>query len=118
MALTRDDLITRLLRLPTLIQKQEEGLLQMQKEAQEAKDALKEKEYTLLLAEVDGRPVIDGKNESIRGFQLQELTGDLRRDVRNAEALVAGQRICVTAMQNEFAALRAVARLFAGGEPL
>ena len=99
-------LIKRLMEIPGEIRHGEAILIDLMYDLQAAKDRLTSKEAELLLS-----GAIDGKNAEIRNAQMRELTTTEREAVAAAERILALQRANLTALQNEFRALRSVARL-------
>jgi hypothetical protein len=119
MAITRDDLITKLLALPRILEGRRDAVLEAELEVLEAKADLREKEWDLLQVMVsDDKPLIDGKNEAVRAHQLRELSRPQLKDLHEAEMNLDNMRLHLKVREDEFAALRAVARLFMGHEPL
>lgn len=103
---TADETVTRLLELPQRLDDARIALLERELEHARAKEALRAEEDRLLAA-----GVIDGKNEAIRTAQLRRETLSFRERVRTAEIKVEPARLALLRLQDEFSALRAVARL-------
>lgn len=104
---TRENIITRLLELPAAIAAAETAILDLEQVKQEAAGSLQRVEDDLLLNSI----LIDGKNAETRAAQLRNLTQDTRGYVQRLELQKAGLAVTVRNLNNEFAALRSVARL-------
>jgi hypothetical protein len=103
-------LINRLLELPKQISQREESVLKIASDARAKQAALEIKEWGLLLA-VDGP--INGKNAEQRAAQLQRETYCERCEVEAQKSVKADYERQVRELQNEFAALRTIAKLIA-----
>ena len=99
-------LITRLMEIPGEIRRGETVLIDLMYDLQAAKDQLASKEADLVLA-----GEIDGKNAEIRNAQMRKLTTTEREAVVAADRMLALHRVDLTLLQNEFRAMRSVARL-------
>jgi multidrug resistance efflux pump len=106
--LTRDDLTSRLLELPRLLNEAEREALRLQSRVTAAKENLADRESVCILAGVPGA------NEAARQAYLRHETTTWRHALQAAqeEAQAAGVRL--RALQEEGKALRAVARLVGG----
>jgi hypothetical protein len=104
-------LIERLLAAPAEIALAEELLLGAEEEAADAARRLQEREDRLLLA-----GDIDGRNAEARAAQLRALTEHERQTVERHEGGLRWAKRNLHLALNQFAALRAVARLLDGAE--
>lgn len=102
--MSKQEIINRLMALPNEIFAAESVLIAANEKVQEAKNALAIKEAELLTS---GK--IDGKNAEQRAAQLKALTEAERQAVAQAESEMPKVRAQLARLQNEFAALRAVA---------
>ena len=109
--MTRDELTGRLLAMPESIQLAECSVLQRDADLRMAKDRMEDAEVELTL---NGQ--LDGKNAETRKAQLHRLTGDQRGAIMAAEQELDIAKICLRRRQNEFSALRAIARAIDGEE--
>lgn len=115
--MTREQLIEQLLSMPKIIAGREEELLQTRTELDAAREALALREHTLLTAVVPdpqggpGFPLLDGKNEATRKSQLWGLTLEERQAVTRGERSVQERVIAAQWARDQFAALKATARL-------
>src|SRR5262245_10943071 len=114
--INRDDLMERLLAAPGAILDHEQAFLRAQQELAAARDTLcdREAEFTVGVGP-EGEPYLSGRNEAQRAAQLRDLTAFERAAVRHAEDQVAAARLQLVHRREDFAALRSVARLLAGG---
>jgi hypothetical protein len=106
--MTRDDLVTRLLALPTQIEVQEHILLANTSALQEARAERDLREATLLLG-----GTIDGKNAEQRAAQLLQALSGEDAEIRCHERQVAYERIVLGRPVNDFRSVRALLALIA-----
>lgn len=115
MSITRQQVIDRLLALPDEIWGAEQAVMLADLDVREANRELEDEQARLLLGQVDGC-VIDGKNAEQRAAQLGQYLTEERNKLDSAKLALDSRRIKLHHLQNEFAALRSVARLMGGGE--
>lgn len=102
--MSKQDIINRLMALPNEIFAAESQLIAIGEAVQDAKNALTTKEADLLIS-----GEINGKNAEQRAAQLMQLTEAERKTLAIEENLLPRVRANLTKLQNEFAALKAVA---------
>lgn len=106
--MTRDDLITRLLSLPELIEAEEQALLAASERVAERKYDREWHKAELLLA-----GSIDGRNQEQRDAQLVVMLQCQDTAVAFAEREVARCRVTLARRTNDYRSVRAVAALLA-----
>jgi hypothetical protein len=106
--MTRDDLVTKLLSLPELIETQEQVLLANTSALQEARAERDLREATLLLG-----GSIDARNAEGRAAQLLVALHDEDAEIRCHERQVAHERIVLGRLVNDFRSVRALISLLA-----
>lgn len=104
-------IINRLMALPLEIATAEAEVINAQARVQVAKDSLATTEAELLIS---GK--IDGKNAEQRAAQLRQETEAERAVVATTENDMAQLRAQLSRLQNEFRAMRSVARLLSSEE--
>ncbi len=109
--LTRGELIEELLKTPERIFAAEATLLNSEQVHRQAKEALADREASLL---IEG--TIDGKNAELRQARLREATESLRAHVEETRAPVEFLRLAAEKEQQQLQVLRSVARLLATEE--
>lgn len=102
--MSKQEIANRLMALPEEIFTIESALIGVNETILNAKNTLAAMEAALLTS---GK--IDGKNAEQRAAQLKQLTEDERNAVIAAESELPKVRAALTKLQNEFAALKAVA---------
>lgn len=105
----KEQIVARLLALPTEIAVAEEQVLEANLHVLGAKGALQAKEDMLLLSNA-----IDGKNAEIRAAQMREKTISERGDLEDAELNLKNAVTRLGRLRDEFKALRAVVDLLKG----
>jgi len=100
----------RLQQLPKEIAAAETAVCNAADKVQQAKDILTDLEGSLLLGKINGL-AIDGKNAEQRQAQLREYTKAPREQLQARERELALVRVQLTAVQNEFKSMLALARL-------
>lgn len=105
----KQSIINRLLALPAEIAASEEAVLQANGRLVLAKDALQQKEDSLLLGNV-----IDGKNAETRAAQVRSYTQHEREALADAELMLKNASVRLTAQRNELGAMQAIAGLLGG----
>ncbi len=103
-----NEVIRRLLELPAEIAQAETRLLEMETAHANFAACLQLTEDRLLLT-----GAIDGKNAEVRSAQLREQTAATRAQVEEAQESAVRMKVALHARQNEFSALKAIARLLA-----
>ncbi|QGQ95834.1 hypothetical protein EHS13_13580 [Paenibacillus psychroresistens] len=113
--MNKQDIVDRLLALPTEIIAAELDLINLQNNLFEAQHTLQQLKDGLYIGvwEDQGKK-IDGKNAEIREAQMRQYTTIEQNSVNKAAELVNRQRYGVTCLQNELIALRAVVDLLKG----
>ncbi len=102
--MSKQGIISRLMALPGEIAMQENRIIDRQVLIQVTKTELANVEAELLTS---GK--IDGKNAEQRAAQLKQATIEEREAVAYGETELARERAALNLLQNEFAALKAVA---------
>lgn len=104
--MNRENLIQRLTELPSEIADHELLILDYQTDVLNRKNVLKIEEASLVLS---GK--IEGKNQSERDLDLFRKTLPQRGEIQTAERRLDGCQLELRELQNEFSALRSIARL-------
>ena len=105
-----ENLVERLLALPSQIADAEARVVRTEMTLDGWRHSLQAQEDALLL---EGK--IDGKNAEARAAQIRVLTESRRISVSNAEMDLRDDKQQHNALLHEFSALKAAARLLAGG---
>jgi hypothetical protein len=104
----------RLFSLPQQIQEAEAACVEAEEWLREAKEALADAEATLLIG-IDGSGgTLLGKNAEARAAEMRRFTANERSRVAEAERALAQARLLLHRRQNEFAAVRTLAKLLVG----
>ena len=106
----KEKVISRLMELPEEIKNTEIRVIELHDKLQEAKEDLEELKADILLGRVED-VVINGKNAEIRDAQLRQYTAVRRTAVEIAERVLADVKILLNNKNNEFKAMRAIARM-------
>ena len=107
--MNKQDIVNRLLALPTEIATAEESVLQANASLVSAKELLQRKEDDLLLGNM-----IDGKNAEIRAAQMRQHTLNEREILSDAELKLKNEATRLGRLRDEFRALQAVTSLLKG----
>jgi hypothetical protein len=105
--MTRPELLDKLLDAPKHLFSAEAGLMNAEQCHRSAKEALADREASLL---IEG---LDGKSADVRQAQLREKTESLRAQVEETRVHVEFMRLSAESERAKFSALRASARLMA-----
>lgn len=105
----KQDIVIRLLALPTEIATAEEAVLQANESVVSAKELLQRKEDDLLLGNM-----IDGKNAEIRAAQMRQNTVYEREIFADAELNLRNEAVRLGKCRDELRALQAVTSLLKG----
>jgi hypothetical protein len=109
--MTRETVMEQLETLPLAVREAEMAVLRAEEARQAAENGLQAREDELL---VSGE--IDGKNADLRAAQMRQATAGERAQVEEATRQVARLKIELHYVVNQFAALRALARLLANSD--
>lgn len=107
--MTKQEIVKRLLSLPTEIAVAEESVLQANMKLVLAKEMLQRKEDDLLLGNM-----IDGKNAEIRAAQMRQNTVHEREILADSEINLRNEAVRLGKCRDELRALQAVTSLLKG----